>query len=521
MTIKRLILIVLTIAAIVRVLFSLGDSFSQPQVQSRLELYQADLVLHATEFQPEEHFSLSEDERIQLTTALNSLFGEEPYLKIQKQYQEARKIAETSLTNWQDRLQQISDATQVETLTNLDSQSPQSSIQKTITELNQFIAEINLKLGILQAKQAETEQAIETWDRLIVQENNADSPELVKTAQVLQGLWSESTPLPAQAEKQITDNLDGWFRYISLEKLYQLRQQQPELLQLQAAEQEIALQAVVKLLTISLVPFIGGVIGVGILIFLIVQFLIEKEHSFLASNGGLAWQTPWDGEVIWQVLIVGFFFIGQFLLPILFTILGFDPSGFSLRLKAFYILVSYLIMTFAGLTVLYFSIKQFFPLPPGWFRLDNKNNWFFWGLGGYLVALPLVVVISLINQQIWHGQGGSNPILFLALKAQDNVVLAIFFLTASVAAPFFEETIFRGFLLPSLTRYFPVWSSILISSLIFSIAHLSLSEVLPLTTLGIVLGFVYTRSRNLLAPMLLHSLWNSGTLFSLFLLGSH
>ncbi|HBL13196.1 MAG TPA: CPBP family intramembrane metalloprotease domain-containing protein, partial [Cyanobacteria bacterium UBA11162] len=50
--------------------------------------------------------------------------------------------------------------------------------------------------------------------------------------------------------------------------------------------------------------------------------------------------------------------------------------------------------------------------------------------------------------------------------------------------------------------------------------HLSLSEVLPLTTLGIVLGVVYTRSRNLLAPMLVHSLWNSGTLLSLFILGS-
>ncbi|MGA9377966.1 MAG: CPBP family intramembrane glutamic endopeptidase, partial [Phormidium sp.] len=61
---------------------------------------------------------------------------------------------------------------------------------------------------------------------------------------------------------------------------------------------------------------------------------------------------------------------------------------------------------------------------------------------------------------------------------------------------------------------------IITSSLIFAIAHLSLSEVLPLTTLGIVLGVVYTRSRNLLAPIFLHSLWNSGTLISLFILGS-
>jgi len=35
-----------------------------------------------------------------------------------------------------------------------------------------------------------------------------------------------------------------------------------------------------------------------------------------------------------------------------------------------------------------------------------------------------------------------------------------------------------------------------------------------------VLGVVYTRSRNLLAPMLLHSAWNSITMLGLFLLGS-
>ncbi|MBU6230882.1 MAG: CPBP family intramembrane metalloprotease, partial [Cyanobacteria bacterium REEB459] len=37
--------------------------------------------------------------------------------------------------------------------------------------------------------------------------------------------------------------------------------------------------------------------------------------------------------------------------------------------------------------------------------------------------------------------------------------------------------------------------------------------------LGVVLGFVYSRSRNLLSPMLLHSLWNSATMVGLWLLG--
>jgi membrane protease YdiL (CAAX protease family) len=131
-----------------------------------------------------------------------------------------------------------------------------------------------------------------------------------------------------------------------------------------------------------------------------------------------------------------------------------------------------------------------------------------------------VIIVSLINQKLWQGQGGSNPLLQLALESQDHVALGIFFFTAAIAAPIFEELLFRGFLLPSLTRYLSVGGAIFVSSLLFAIAHLSLSEIIPLTALGMVLGIVYTRSRNLLAPMLLHSLWNSGTLLSLFLLGT-
>lgn len=98
-------------------------------------------------------------------------------------------------------------------------------------------------------------------------------------------------------------------------------------------------------------------------------------------------------------------------------------------------------------------------------------------------------------------------------------MLGIFFFTAAVLAPVFEEIIFRGFLLPALTRYFPVSVAIILSSLLFAIAHLNVSEILPLFVLGSILGLVYSRSRNLLSSMILHSLWNSGTLLSLFILG--
>ncbi len=83
-------------------------------------------------------------------------------------------------------------------------------------------------------------------------------------------------------------------------------------------------------------------------------------------------------------------------------------------------------MASSGLLVLYLSIKSFFPLPENWFKFANKK-WYLWGIGGYIVAIPLVFFVSLLNQQIWQGQGGSNPLLFLALKSQDTFALIIFF----------------------------------------------------------------------------------------------
>ena len=523
MLIKRLILALLTVLAIVQVLSSLGNSLSQPQIQSRLELYQTNLVLHVTEF------SFGE-EQANLQSTIDTIVGKEPLVAAEKQYQKARQQAKVSRANFQAQLDQLSsqadnniDSSNIDIIadsqTNETISLQQKGLIKEIAEIDSFIHELALKIGILNAAQGDVDKAISTWDKLIEQVDNSQA-KFVQTATVLKSLWTESLPVTPQAESIINNNLDGWLHNRVLKQLYQIENRQVDLSKLAEKGQDLAEKALIKLALISSIPFVGSITGFILLIVLLVQWFWKKERAILAINSNIAWTTPWGWETIWQVLIVGFFFIGQFVLPFILGISGFNPANYGLRVKALYVLATYIMMSVGGITVLYLSIKPFLPLPENWFNFKFSSNWFVWGFGGYLVALPLVLLVSLINQQIWQGQGGSNPLLFLALQAQDKVALAIFFITASIAAPIFEEILFRGFLLSSLTRYVPVWSAIIISGFIFAIAHLSLSEVLPLATLGIVLGFVYTRSRNLFAPMLLHSLLNSGTLLSLFILGS-
>jgi membrane protease YdiL (CAAX protease family) len=172
------------------------------------------------------------------------------------------------------------------------------------------------------------------------------------------------------------------------------------------------------------------------------------------------------------------------------------------------------------LPILQASLAAYQPLPEGWFRIKiTPPQWLLWGFGGYFASVPLVLVISILSQKFLQGQGGGNPLLPILTDSQNNLPKFLLWTTLAIAAPFFEEYLFRGFLLPSLAKFLPVWGAIALSGFFFALAHLNLADIIPLTTLGIVMGFVYWRSKNLLSSMLLHCLWNSGSFFALIALG--
>lgn len=523
---KRFFLIAATLVIIPLLGLSLWSSLTEPQITDRLQLYQTDLLLHVTELKADR------PEDANLLAARKAVLGDNPLKTALDQYQEVRESATENLQKFQAQSRRetqknrtLSDAEKpvAPTPPLVDTDTPSADVLKQQTLINQ----LDLRIGLLQAQQGNTAAALETWTELKQAPNSSSSDVSIALADVLTNLWQEPAQILPDTEALLQKNLEGWFRYVGLARLYQLQQRTEPLIDLQSEEQQIAQQTLIKLAAVSTVPAIGALIGVALIIGLGIRWL---NRSTSTEPESLAWQVPWDWEVIAWVLVVGFFFAGQIAIP---GILGLgsrflNQVGVSVslaaavggRAKAFYTLTYYLLMSSTGLFVLYRAVKPFSPLPPDWFRLAGKRNWFLWGLGGYFIALPLMFAVSLVNQQFWQGQGGSNPLLQIVLEEGDPVALLIFFLTAAVAAPIFEEVLFRGFLLPSLTRYLPVWGAIVASGFIFALAHLSLSEVLPLATLGIVLGVVYTRSRGLLASMLLHSLWNSVTMIGLFILGS-
>ncbi len=520
MTLKRIFLIGLTAIALFIMGTDLIESFSKPQFNSRLALYESDLRLHLAEYKEPPSNKSS-------TPNLNQLLEDSgsPIMAASKAYTEARQQVQSSLKTNATIINQLKATQNAPSIAQAKTDDATTIAVAEQSKQQTNLEDLTLRLGILQTRQKNIESAQQLWTELLTDAKTSSQTQRLATT--LSGLWSEPTRVSTTAATDI-QTLEGWYRFTALERLYEVTNKTTDRAQLQAKETAIAQNVLVKLSVTGITTTASIVTGILLFLFVGIQRLVKGKDAWIAGLDDNNWTVPWDWEDTWLVMVAGFFLVGQLLVgfiiaPVLRSVLLSlkDQTGLSAEIaQGLGVLGTYSALAGGALTVLYFTIKRHLPLEKNWFSLNLTGNALSWGFGGYLVAFPLVLGISILNSQIWQGQGGSNPLLPILLEGKDPIALALFFVTTAIAAPIFEELLFRGFLLPSLTRYVSTSNAVLLSGFIFALVHLSLSEVLPLTVLGILLGFVYARTQNLLASMLLHSLWNSGTLISLFVLGS-
>lgn len=165
----------------------------------------------------------------------------------------------------------------------------------------------------------------------------------------------------------------------------------------------------------------------------------------------------------------------------------------------------------------------------------------------YITAMSLTLLGFLFYRSARRGRNvmprfslrGLNPILLLwgiLLVAAVSVVLEPLmallpevpdvygrgfwtFVTLVVAAPLFEEVIFRGIILESTRLRYGVVAAWLVSSLIFGLVHMNPAVVVNASVMGLVLGFIYIASGSLWSVIILHA-FNNATSY-LLLLGGH
>ncbi|ONI17062.1 hypothetical protein PRUPE_3G135800 [Prunus persica] len=140
------------------------------------------------------------------------------------------------------------------------------------------------------------------------------------------------------------------------------------------------------------------------------------------------------------------------------------------------------------------------PPPP-----SKERSWLLATAIGFGFLFILVFLTSLLTVLLGPRFAIKNPVL-KEIVVSSNVSKAACVLVYCIVTPVLEETIYRGFLLASISFTMKWQSAVLISSAIFSAAHLSGENSLQLFIIGCVLGCSYCSTGNSRSPMLIHSL---------------
>ncbi len=287
-------------------------------------------------------------------------------------------------------------------------------------------------------------------------------------------------------------------------------------------DQASATKAARRLVVSELLPLLALLFG-GLLLL---------RHLWLLLRRRL---PPWPAllapplGVLDMVLLVagGFVVLGEVLLPILVIPLSSVVTrGFPAPLtQGVNVFLGYVALALPPLLILRQQLGQLDRAQrpqDGWlqWRLQPPGSALLQGARAWLMVLPPVVLTGWLITRLIGDQGGSNPLLEIVLNSQDPLALLLLSLTAVVLAPLFEETIFRGVLLPVLGRYLGRSGAVLVSALVFAVAHLSIGELAPLLVLGLGLGLLRLSTGRLLPCVVMHALWNGVTFLNLLLLGS-
>ncbi|MGK7370160.1 MAG: CPBP family glutamic-type intramembrane protease [Candidatus Halalkalibacterium sp. M3_1C_030] len=125
-----------------------------------------------------------------------------------------------------------------------------------------------------------------------------------------------------------------------------------------------------------------------------------------------------------------------------------------------------------------------------------------WFLGWLNAFLPVPDMLS-------DFQSSQMQMIENFLRGDHLLVLTLFHV--GVVPAICEEVLYRGYVMRAFEKSWGILPAILISGLLFGLYHVQLSNLLPLASIGIVLGFVTWASESIYPAMLAHFVNNGGS----------
>ncbi len=241
----------------------------------------------------------------------------------------------------------------------------------------------------------------------------------------------------------------------------------------------------------------GDILKVLITNFIFVSPVIIIDPLIaLTFGGGVFWIKALEGEA--QNLLVR----PAMGLPLFFTVF----------LLFFLSIVFY--SRFTGISLGEFGFK-----PPS----DLKNTLIVGIIGGVGLML-LGDFLETIIMPIYEYFGVTSSHIEVstafgrAVSNQGVVYIFFIVLLVGVLDPIAEEIFFRGVVHTAFQNKDGFKIGILVSSMVFALAHLDLAVLPILFVMGAVLAYVYYKTESLLAPMLMH-MTNNTVVFLLYMAG--
>ena len=255
--------------------------------------------------------------------------------------------------------------------------------------------------------------------------------------------------------------------------------------------------------------------------------VFEKNTQHSAPGEGEASPVPWTigdvaagiGLVVGAILVVAVGLgIGTILLVGPATLVGSDPTdsgGMLDTLAAEGLLQPWLLLLATAMAVgeasmplaawLFSALKYH----RGWRVLGFRSFRAFDGITLAAIVVLVGFLVSFLYDMLLARLGLEAPSNLPAGLTETGLGLGIVFVLAVVIAPVAEETFFRGFVLAGIGKRFGNAWGVVLSALLFSVAHMQPGALLPIFILGLLLGWLYLRTRSIWPCILTHFAYNS------------
>jgi membrane protease YdiL (CAAX protease family) len=254
------------------------------------------------------------------------------------------------------------------------------------------------------------------------------------------------------------------------------------------------------------------------------NFAASERHTDVQANGVVKPPVAEDLRVPWGwwdlalfavIAAIGFLTFA-FLIIAVFQTAGISRVQFqnSIKYQGLASILAIFIVSLFLLLYLALQLRIRFGVPfwrtLRWWPLDTGKvppwiGYLGFVLGGFLLSMLVGLVSSAFTPK------NKMPIeQFL----QDRHTAFLLLVLSVTLAPFFEETIFRGYLYPVVARTFGVIPGVVFTGLLFGLMHASqlggnLPQVALLVTVGIAFTAVRAKTGSVLPGYLVHVSYNS------------